>query len=99
MDRANVRSAVFTQSPIGAVGLTEAEARRRYGEVDIYSAHFKPMKNTLSGRRGARLRHPGTRWVPAALAAPSTLAASWLRPQAARRQKRQITPGQRSCRR
>src|SRR4051812_27176084 len=56
MDHANVPSAVFSQPPIGSVGLTEAEARRRYGEVDIYSAHFKPMKNTLSGRRGARLR-------------------------------------------
>src|SRR5260370_19346806 len=54
MDHANVPSAVFSQPPIGAVGLTEAEARRRYGEVDIYSAHFKPMKNTLSARE-ARL--------------------------------------------
>jgi len=50
MDHANVPSAVFSQPPIGAVGLTEEEARRRYGEVDIYSARFKPMKNTLSGR-------------------------------------------------
>jgi glutathione reductase (NADPH) len=50
MDHANVPSAVFSQPPIGSVGLTEAEARRRYGEVEIYSAHFKPMKNTLSGR-------------------------------------------------
>jgi len=41
---------VFSQPPIGAVGLTEEEARRRYGEVDIYCARFKPMKNTLSGR-------------------------------------------------
>jgi len=50
MDHANVPSAVFSQPPIGAVGLTEEEARRRYGEVDIYCARFKPMKNTLSGR-------------------------------------------------
>ena len=50
MDHADVPSAVFSQPPIGAVGLTEEEARRRYGEVDIYSARFKPMKNTLSGR-------------------------------------------------
>src|SRR5207245_1441398 len=50
MDHANVPSAVFSQPPIGAVGLTEEEARRQYGEVDIYSARFKPMKNTLSGR-------------------------------------------------
>jgi glutathione reductase (NADPH) len=50
MDHANVPSAVFSQPPIGAVGLTEEEARREYGEIDIYCARFKPMKNTLSGR-------------------------------------------------
>jgi glutathione reductase (NADPH) len=50
MDHANVPSAVFSQPPIGAVGLTEAEARRKYSDVDVYSARFKPMKNTLSGR-------------------------------------------------
>ncbi len=50
MDHANVPSAVFSQPPIGVVGLTEERARREYGEVDIYMARFKPMKNTLSGR-------------------------------------------------
>ena len=50
MDHKDVPSAVFSQPPIGAVGLTEDEAHREYGEVDIYSARFKPMKNTLSGR-------------------------------------------------
>src|SRR5215469_9402329 len=50
MDHANVPSAVFSQPPIGAVGLTEEEARRECGDVDIYMARFKPMKNTLSGR-------------------------------------------------
>jgi len=50
MDHADVPSAVFSQPPIGTVGLTEEEARREYGEVDIYQSRFKPMKNTLSGR-------------------------------------------------
>jgi glutathione reductase (NADPH) len=50
MDHANVPSAVFSQPPAGAVGLTEEQAIKQYGEVDIYCAHFKPMKNTLSGR-------------------------------------------------
>lgn len=50
MDHRDVPSAVFSQPPIGAVGLTEEEARREYGDIDIYSARFKPMKNTLSGR-------------------------------------------------
>jgi glutathione reductase (NADPH) len=50
MDHANVPSAVFSQPPIGTVGLTEERARQEYGEVDVYIVRFKPMKNTLSGR-------------------------------------------------
>ncbi len=50
MDHADVPTAVFSQPPIGTVGLTEEEARRKYGEVDVYAARFRPMKNTLSGR-------------------------------------------------
>jgi glutathione reductase (NADPH) len=50
MDHENVPSAVFSQPPIGAVGMTEERARRECGEVDTYMARFKPMKNTLSGR-------------------------------------------------
>jgi glutathione reductase (NADPH) len=51
MDHANVPSAVFSQPPIGAVGLNEEQARKEYSEVDVYMARFKPMKNTLSGRQ------------------------------------------------
>ena len=43
-------TAVFSQPELGTVGLTEAEARERYGEVDIYKSKFRPMKHTLSGR-------------------------------------------------
>jgi glutathione reductase (NADPH) len=50
VDHANVPTAVFSNPPLSAVGLTEARARREYGEVDVYMARFKPMKNTLSGR-------------------------------------------------
>ena len=50
MSYENVPSAVFSQPPIGTVGLTEAEARARYGEVDIYKTDFRALKNTLSGR-------------------------------------------------
>src|SRR5436309_5456519 len=51
MDHENVPTAVFSQPPIGTVGLSEEQARRQYGDdVDIYCARFKPMKNTLSGR-------------------------------------------------
>ncbi|TXH34156.1 MAG: glutathione-disulfide reductase [Rhodospirillaceae bacterium] len=50
MDHTTIASAVFSQPPVGTVGLTEAEARRQYGAVDIYKANFKPLKHTLSGR-------------------------------------------------
>lgn len=49
MDYRDIPSAVFSQPPIGTVGLTEAEAREAYDAVDIYRAAFRPMKNTLSG--------------------------------------------------
>jgi glutathione reductase (NADPH) len=44
-----VPSAVFSQPPIGQVGLSEEDAIKEYGDVDIYTANFKPLKATLSG--------------------------------------------------
>jgi glutathione reductase (NADPH) len=46
----NVATAVFSQPPVGTVGLSEREARKRGHTLDIYRARFRPMKNTLSGR-------------------------------------------------
>ncbi len=45
-----VPSAVFSQPPIGTVGLTETEAREKHGKLDVYKSTFKPMKHTISGR-------------------------------------------------
>ncbi len=45
----NVSTAVFSQPTIATVGLTEEDARKKYGPVDIYRARFKPLKNTVSG--------------------------------------------------
>jgi glutathione reductase (NADPH) len=50
VDHTHVPTAVFTTPEIGTVGLTEEEARRIYDVVDVYSAGFRPMKATLSGR-------------------------------------------------
>ncbi|MGN6750538.1 MAG: glutathione-disulfide reductase [Xanthobacteraceae bacterium] len=50
VDHANVPTAVFSDPEIGAVGLTEAQARERLAQTDIYKAMFKPLKATLSGR-------------------------------------------------
>lgn len=46
-DYDNVPTAVFSQPPVGTVGLTEAEARKRCGKVDIYLSRFRPQKYTL----------------------------------------------------
>ena len=48
-DHENVPSAVFSQPQVGTVGLTEAEAREKFGKVDIYKSQFRPMKMTLTG--------------------------------------------------
>lgn len=50
MSHENVPSAVFCQPPVGTVGLTEAQARAKFGKIDVYRARFRPMKHTLSGR-------------------------------------------------
>jgi glutathione reductase (NADPH) len=50
MDYGAIPSAVFSQPPIATVGLTEAEARQRFGEVDVYLSRFRPMRNILAGR-------------------------------------------------
>ena len=49
MSYENVPSAVFSQPPIGTVGLTEADARKDH-DVLIFQSRFRPMKHTLSGR-------------------------------------------------
>lgn len=47
-DHTDIASAVFTQPPVGTVGLTEGEARKSHAQVDIYKTSFRPMKLTLS---------------------------------------------------
>ena len=49
LDYNAIPSAVFSQPPIGTVGLAEEKARER-GPIDVYVSHFRPMKYTLSGR-------------------------------------------------
>jgi glutathione reductase (NADPH) len=45
-----IPTAVFCQPNVGSVGLTEEEARARFGAIRLYRSDFKPMKHTLSGR-------------------------------------------------
>lgn len=46
----NIATAVFTQPPIGTVGMTEAEAVSALGDVDVFMTSFRAMKHTVSGR-------------------------------------------------
>jgi glutathione reductase (NADPH) len=50
IDHEGVPSCVFSQPPLGAVGLTEARARECYRTIDVYRSSFRPLKHTLSGR-------------------------------------------------
>ena len=48
-DHADVPIAVFSQPPVGSVGLAEADARRGHGQIDVYKSTFRPLKQTLFG--------------------------------------------------
>lgn len=45
----NIPTAVFSQPSIGTVGLSEADARVKHGDIRVYSSGFRALKNTLSG--------------------------------------------------
>jgi glutathione reductase (NADPH) len=45
-----IPSAVFSHPPLAGVGLTEAQARNKFGTVRVYASDFRPMKNVLAGR-------------------------------------------------
>ena len=47
VDHENVPTAVFANPNLGAVGLSEAKARERYGKVDIYKTAFRSLKHTM----------------------------------------------------
>ncbi len=55
VDYADIATAVFSQPPIGTVGLPEEAAGLAYSSVDIYRSAFRPLKNTLSGNPGRTL--------------------------------------------
>jgi glutathione reductase (NADPH) len=47
----NIPTAIFTTPEAATVGLSEADARKKYGEeIKIYKAKFRPMYHTLSGQ-------------------------------------------------
>ena len=50
IDHRNVPHAVFSQPPVGTVGLSEAEAVAACARIEVYATTFRPLKYTLSGR-------------------------------------------------
>ncbi len=48
-DYGAIPSAVFSDPPIGTVGLSEEEARRKFGAIDVYKSTFTPMAHTMTG--------------------------------------------------
>ena len=48
MDHRTVATAIFSQPPIGTVGLSEAEALDEFGEIDVYKSSFRTLKHTLT---------------------------------------------------
>jgi len=49
MDYENIATAVFCQPNIGTVGLSESEAKERYGDIAVFKSTYRAMKHTLSG--------------------------------------------------
>ncbi|KAI7845496.1 hypothetical protein COHA_001042 [Chlorella ohadii] len=51
-DHHNVPTAVFSHPQISTVGMSEEQAQAAYGNVDVYTSSFRPMRNTISGNAG-----------------------------------------------
>lgn len=53
LDYDNIPTVVFSHPPIGAVGLTEGEARERYGDdaVKVYQTRFTPLYHAITERK------------------------------------------------
>jgi glutathione reductase (NADPH) len=49
-DHEMIATAVFTRPEIGTVGMSEEAAAKKFQDLDIFRAEFRPMKATLSGR-------------------------------------------------
>lgn len=45
-----IPAAVFSHPPIAGVGMTESQAKQKYGAVKVYTSDFRAMKNVLANR-------------------------------------------------
>jgi len=47
----NIPTVVFTHPPIGTIGMTEEEARKKFKNVKVYQSQFTPMADALSNHK------------------------------------------------
>ncbi len=47
----NIPTVVFTHPPIGTIGMTEEEARKKFKNVKVYQSQFTPMADALSDHK------------------------------------------------
>ncbi len=50
VDYGCIPAAVFSHPPIAGVGMTESQAKQKYGAVKVYTSDFRAMKNVLANR-------------------------------------------------
>lgn len=49
LNYAGIPTAIFSNPNVGTVGLSEAEARERSGDIDVYRTTFGPLRHQLTG--------------------------------------------------
>jgi len=49
VDYEGIPTAIFSNPNVGTVGLSEAKARERSGEIDVYRTSFVPLRHQLTG--------------------------------------------------
>jgi glutathione reductase (NADPH) len=49
LDYEGIPTAIFSNPNVGTVGLSEAQARERHGDVDVYRTVFGPLRHQLTG--------------------------------------------------
>ena len=59
VDHSCIPSAVFSHPPLAGVGMTEGQARNKFGSIKVYESDFRPMKNVLAGRNERSLYKMG----------------------------------------
>ncbi len=49
LDYENIPTAIFSNPNVGTVGLSEAKARERHGDIDVYRTTFGSLRHQLTG--------------------------------------------------